>query len=461
VSACFYDVVVCGGGPSGVAAAVASARAGMRTLLIERYGFAGGMATSALVNPFAGHQFFTSQGQPASLIGGIFSEIVKQLDARGAWGTRLTYAAFDEEILKSIYDGMLADASVDVLYHSLVTDVNCNADRIVSVAVQSKSGMQTIRGNVFVDATGDGDLAVMTGCAYVLGRPLDHAMQPATMSFRMAGVDKSFLKDASNIREAREPIDAAFKLACQSGALAYPWRDFMHFYDYPRADVLHFNMTRMFDVNGTIASDMTRAEMEGRMQVYRLADWLIANVPCFKHAYVSKLACQVGVRETRHVKGHYQMTAEDIVQGRKFVDGIVRSAYFIDIHSPTGSGFDHEVKNSNGLVAHRFKPPLHDWYEVPYRAVVPIGIANLLLPCRALSATHEAAAAVRVMATMTGIGQACGIAASQAIENQCDCIAIDTLQVRQTLGYLDQAPDLNPIWGARFLQKTCDAPAGV
>jgi hypothetical protein len=412
------------------------------------------MATSALVNPWAGHEYRHPQtGEIGSLIGGLFREIAAALHEAGGYGSELTESAFDEERLKYVYDCLLQKSNVHVLYHTVITGAECANNRLTAVRTNAKDGPGLHSAKVFIDATGDGDLAYLAGCSWSLGRPADNLTQAMTVSFRMGNVDKQAMRRDLQLRgetghkKARTLVEPYFQQALREGRLVFPYREWIHFYDYPHPGVLHFNMTRINKVNGLSAKDLTFSEIEGRRQAFVLADWLKRDVPYFRGAYLEKVACQVGVRETRHIKGLYEMTHEDITAARKFEDGIVRSCYFIDIHSPTGSGFDHEVKGGFGAVKTSFDVPEGDYYEVPYRSIVPDRIANLLVPCRALSASHEAAGAVRVMATMTGIGQAAGLAAAYACERSIPVKDVDAHWLRQQLGYLDDAPEFGFPWG--------------
>jgi hypothetical protein len=449
-----HDVIVCGAGPAGVAAALAGARAGARTLLIERYGFAGGVATAALVNPIAGHEFRVAGSHGVrSLILGLFGEIFTKLHAEGGYGSALTQPAFDEERLKLIYDRLLQESGVEVLYHRTLTAVERDGARIVAVCSQGKDGVIRHQGQVFIDGTGDGDLAALAGCDCSIGRAADGLCQAMTMNFRVGGVDKdgmlAELADRGSVRHhkpARLLVDAYFQCARAEGRLVYPHREWIHFYDYPRPGVLHFNMTRVHQLSGLSAADLTRAEIECRRQAGQLTDWLVGEVPWFRNAWLEKLAVQVGVRETRHIHGIYTMTAEDITSARKFEDGIARSAYFIDIHSPTGAGFDHEVRGGKGAVAEAYRVPDGDWYEVPYRCLLPRDVANLLVPCRALSATHEAAAAVRVMATLHATGEAAGLAAAMAVAGGTTPQRLDGCDLRRRISYMDQPPAAGLPW---------------
>ncbi|AHF92266.1 glucose-inhibited division protein A [Opitutaceae bacterium TAV5] len=460
-----FDVIVCGGGPSGVAAALAAARRGCRTLLVERYGFCGGMATAALVNPFSGHAFhdqLAPVGKRASLIGGIFKEVALALHAGGGFGSVLMDAAFDEELLKRIYDAALVEAGVTVRYHTYLTGVRTKTTagkRITGIDTISKGGPEAFSAEVFVDCSGDGDLAAMAGCPFSVGRPADGLTQAMTVSFRMANVDKRAMAAAGGMRPARALVEPYFQQALAAGELHYPHRNFVHFYDYPRPGVLHFNMTRINRVSGLSAEDLTHAEIEGRRQAFVLGEWLMRNVPWFRDAFVDKVACQVGVRETRHIDGLYTMTMDDIVEARKFPDGITRSRYFIDIHNPTGALDPHQRPNGKGEVRSGFGPPPGDFYEVPYRCLVNAHCPNLLVACRALSASHEASAAVRVMATMHGVGEAAGIAATEAVRRACGVTEIPGEWVRSQIAYMSEPPDYGTPWNVEknFEQKETKA----
>lgn len=460
-----FDVIVCGGGPSGVAAALAAARRGCRTLLIERYGFCGGMATAALVNPFSGHAFhdqLAPQGRRASLIGGIFKEVIIALEKGGGFGSVLMDAAFDEELLKRVYDSLLVEANVMVRYHTQLAGVRCENGRIVSIDTLSKGcGSTTFTASTFIDCSGDADLAAAAGCPFSVGRQVDGLTQAMTVSFRMANVDKAEMFASGGMRPARALVERYFQRDLAAGKLHYPYRNFIHFYDYPRPGVLHFNMTRINHVSGLSTEDLTKAEIEGRRQAFIMSDWLAHTVPYFRNAFLDKIACQVGVRETRHIHGLYTMTMEDIVQARKFPDGITRSRYFIDIHNPTGAQDLHQRKGGKGEVAEGFGPPPGDFYEVPFRSMVSPACSNLLVACRALSATHEASAAVRVMATMHATGEAAGIAASEATRTGTPVGEIPGEWVRSQIGYMSEAPDYGYPWNTEEVLSVRESEPGL
>lgn len=445
-----YDVIVCGGGPSGVAAALSASRRGARTLLLERYGFCGGMATAALVNPWAGHAHHDPldphSGPPASLIGGVFKEVCVELAKGDGFGSALSDAAFDDELLKRVYDALLVEAGVEVRYHTYLSSIRKEGDRIAGVRVLSKGGEEEFCAHSFVDCSGDADVAAMAGCSFSIGRPSDGLMQAMTVSFRMANVDKREMVATGVLREARALVEPYFQEALAAGELHYPYRNFIHFYDYPRPGVLHFNMTRINKVSGLSARDLTGAEVEGRRQAFIMGEWLVKNVPWFRNAYVEKIACQVGVRETRHIHGLYTVTQEDIVEARKFPDGITRSRYFIDIHNPAGAKDIHQKSGAKGAILPEFGPAAGDFYEVPYRSIITKDCPNLVVACRALSASHEAAAAIRVMATMHGLGEAAGIAAAETAVKKTDFVSLSGEWVRKQIPYMAEGPDFGHPW---------------
>ena len=435
-----YDLVICGAGPAGCAAAIKAGRGGLKVCLVERYGFPGGMATAGLVNPFLGHKLYHSDGQLYFLSSPVFAEIVEKLRACGAYGSMLLDNAFDDEQLKFVLDEMLVSAGVTVLYHTMLTGVQKKGRVINSVEVFSKKGKEIISGKQFIDATGDGDLGAMVECEFEYGRPGDHFAQPMTTSFRMANIDKETLSADGSLSSARALVEEYFQNSLTNGSLDYTARDFVQFYDYPRKGVLHFNMTRVNKTNGLDNADLTASEIEGRRQVKTITDWLVKTVPYFKDACLIKLPAQIGVRETRHIKCLYQMDQQDVTQGSKFNDGIARSAYGIDIHSPIGNGFDHSKAGTKGKFLPGFLAPADDYYEVPYRSIQPVAFDNMLIACRALCATHEALAAVRVMATMASVGEAAGLAAVMARKQNGTFADVSGKKLRTELKYMDEAP---------------------
>ncbi len=405
------DVLVAGGGPAGVAAAVAAARAGARTTLVERYGFLGGMASAALVNPF----MVSRSGDGGLIMSPFFREIVSELERRKACASGELFGqphiAFDPEELKSVLLGLCVSSKVSLLFHSDVNEVVLKENRFSGVDASFKSEQFRVLSRVSVDATGDGDLAFLAGAPHELGRPRDGAMQPATLYFRVGGVDGDRMP-------SREKMDEMFAAARNDGRVSVQKEKLLWFPTTRRGE-LTFNVTRITGVDGTRAEDMTRAEIEGRSQVEQIFGFLKCSVAGFESSYLSQVAPQVGVRETRRIIGEYVLTGEDVASGKMFDDSIAECSYPIDIHSPTGAGTT-------------FKP-LSRPYGIPYRCLIPKRIENLIVAGRPISVDHEAFSSTRVMPTCFATGEAAGIAAAFSVKSRVVPRKLDAAIVRRAV----------------------------
>lgn len=402
------EVVVCGGGPAGVAAAVCSARNGARTLLVERYGFLGGMATAGLVNPF-----MTFSAGSKQIIHGLFQEVLERLEELGGWGGEERGRSFDPEAMKHACEILCQEAGVDLTFHSFLCGANIRGDRIVSILLAEKSGLRRAKGKLFVDCTGDGDLAAFAGTPFEKGRPEDGLCQPMTLNFRMVGVDEERMPSWAE-------AEVIFKRAKAEGRLTNPRENLMYFLT-PRKGEIHLNTTRIIGLDATDPLQLSQAEAEGRRQVREITDFLKREVPGFEQAELLYSAAQVGVRESRRIVGQYVMTKEDVLEARKFGDGIARGSYPIDIHSPQGEG-------TTILTL-----PEGESYDIPYRSLVPRGIDNLLVAGRPISTTHEAHASTRIMPICFATGQAAGTAAALCLEAGCSPAQLDPQALRQRL----------------------------
>jgi len=425
IKAKHWDVIVIGGGPGGVPAAVAAARNGARVLLVEAYGFLGGMATTALVLPY---MKYSAGGK--YIVRGLFEEFLDMMEEHGAikkmkhteeeqirlntFTTDLENRAhFDDEPMKLVLDRFVIESGADLLLHTKAVGVLKENNTIKAVRVFHKGGIEDLSADVFIDSTGDGDIAAWSGAKIEIGREQDNACQPMTASFRMAGVDYS------RIPHGKE-INRLFDQSKKRGELDNPRENVLKFHTV-HDDVMHFNSTRVVGKTSLDGWSMTEAEIEGRRQVNELVRFLIKNIRGFENAYLMKTGAQIGVRESRRVIGTYILTADDVIKGRKFDDGIACGSYAIDIHNPAGTG----------TMMHYL-----DWgiyYNIPYRCIVPAGVNNLIMASRSISATHEAHSSLRVMPTVWGIGQAAGTAGGVCIHNTTIPASVDVSKLRAIL----------------------------
>lgn len=415
-----YDIVVVGGGPAGMNAAIAAGRKNKKTLLIERHGFLGGMSTIASVYPWM--TYHTEDG--TQVIKGIAEEIVQRLKDRGAspghlrdtCGFVYSVTPYDPEVYKVLAVEMLEEAGVDLMVHSFVDAVTVENNRIQSVEITSKSGRQRIYADMFIDTSGDADVAYLSGAPTLKGRDDDQKTQPLTMKFRMRGVDlmkvkqemidhpENFFKKTPFAELADLPLTAVQGFYKEWKEAGLPInRDQVLFFAGPAEDEVLVNMTRVQDLDPTKIEDLTKAEFEGRKQVLMVADFLKQWIPGFEKASISSTGTQIGIRESRRIEGNYVLSKEDVVAGRKFDDVIAKSGYPIDIHAPSGNGMEIAWVEGDGS------------FDIPYGCLVPKKIENLFVAGRCMSTSHEALATTRLTPSAMAAGQAAGTAAALAI----------------------------------------------
>jgi len=432
------DVVVVGGGPAGIVAAIAAGRQGVKTILAERYGFVGGMSTAAMVYPWM--TFHADSGE--QVIRGIAQEIVDRLIERGGSPGHLrdtvgfvrTLTPYHPEIYQVVAMEMLREAGVQLYLHSFVDEVDAADGTIRAVRITTKSGKIELAGRVFVDASGDADVAYLSGTETLKGRDGDLQAQPMTMKFRMRGVDleqiktymianpENFYKKTPIAELPNLPLTGVSGFYSQWKASGVPInRDQVLFFTGPADDEVLINCTRVQGLDGTNVEDLTRAEEEGRKQVLMMAEFLKRDVPGFSRASVSSVGTQIGIRETRRIVGRYSLTKEDVIEGRKFEDAIAKSGYPIDIHDPSGKGVTASWIAGDGT------------YDIPYRCLVPMRTRNLLAAGRCISTTHEALATTRLTPSCMATGQAAGTAAALSVLANVTPAEVNVAELREAL----------------------------
>lgn len=409
-----YNLVVAGGGLSGVAAAVSAAREGLKVLLVEKSGCLSGAISNNLVYPFMPYWTKQKDGEDIGkkyLSQGIFKEMKERHDR---YVDDCKDHEFNSEYFKIVLDDMTAEAGVDVLFHAVVYDVKTDGRKINSVSLTAKAQKITVEADFFVDATGDGDLFYLAGCDYQLGRESDSLCQPMTTCFRMSGVDLDLFT------EERPRLQELYKEKQAKGEITNPRENILVFFGVGE-DVLHFNSTRVVMLDPTDPFDVSKAEVVARKQIHELIGFLKENSNAFTESALISVAVNIGVRESRKLKGVHILTGDELINCTVFEDSIALGNYDIDIHSPTGTGTSHRY----------FKDG--EFYTIPYRSLLPKEYDNLLVAGRSISATHEAQASVRIMPICCCMGEAAGTAISIAYKTDKNVHTVDIKAVQKRL----------------------------
>lgn len=405
-----YNLIVAGGGLSGVAAAVSAARAGLEVLLVEKSGCLGGAMSNCLVYPFMPY-WTEMDGKKEYLSAGIFEEMRKR---QNEYETSKSDMNFKPEYFKLVLDDMVNEAKIDVLYHAVIFGVNTDERQIKSVNIALKSGPLTTEADFFVDATGDGDLFAFAGCDYQTGRDNDGLCQPMTTCFRMSGVDVEMYK------KERSALQELYKNYRKEGKIENPREDILTFLGIGEG-IVHFNTTRIVKLDPTNPFDVSKAESMARKQIHEIVKFLKDNSKAFANSSIISVASDIGVRESRKLKGVHILTAEELKDCTKFEDSIALGNYDIDIHNPSGSGTSH----------YYFKDG--EFYTIPYRSLLPKEFDNMLVAGRCISATHEAQASVRIMPICCCMGEAAGTAIGVAYNSGANLHNVDINEVQTIL----------------------------
>ena len=409
------DVLVLGSGPAGFAAAYSAAKNGAMVILVEQNGDVGGISTSGLMSHWTG-----SCGSP------LYYEILKRTSQNneGEFKNKITNL-IDPEKLKTLYLEMLCEVGCKVMLYTFAEDAICDGDKILGATVINKSGKTDIYAKITIDATGDGDIAARAGAEFVLGRESDNKMQPATLMFKIGGVDYDKAVFLGSFESTYETPNGELQ-ALAKKHIPYPAGHILT-YESTLPGVVTCNMTNAIDIDGTNADDLTRATLICRRQMDDIVKYLREFVPGYENCFVLSSASLMGIRETRHFKGKYTLNEQDILEAKVFDDYVVKDAYFnFDVHNITGAGLDETG------VQKQFSQ--EKGYTIPYRCLLPEVKENLLLCGRNISGTHIAHSNFRAMPICVGMGEAAGAAASIAVSRNLSLFDIDAVDIRNIIG---------------------------
>jgi hypothetical protein len=437
-----FDLVVCGGGPAGVPAALAARRSGLKVLLVEQFGQLGGAGTSGGVSHLLGGRTTDNRYW---CVAGIFKEVVDDLAGRGGalhplniepekfsphgWTgvqSSLTYGVpFEPAHMAALLDEKMLEAEVDLLYFTSVVDVECDGKRISHLILHNKSGLQAVPTRAVVDATGDADVAARSGCEVVKGRPEDGLMTPATLMFHVDGVDQDALRDEIYRTESNRFRELVQKLRA-TGEWTFPYDIFISV-QLTEKGTLMINTTRLVDVDGTDGWSLSLGMMRGRREVEELFALMQRHFPGFEKARIKMVAPMLGVRETRRIVADYVYSVEDLVGARDFEDTIGFSGYGWDLPDPKRPSYQpmHNDKD-----APRMK---RNYTPIPYRVMVPRPVENLICPGRSISVERDVLGPLREQAPCYAMGQAAGQAAVQVVGEGIGFGEVDTERLHQEL----------------------------
>ena len=409
-----YDVIVVGSGPAGIGAAVTAGRNGAKTLLIESCGRVGGISTSGMMSHFTGRC-----GSK------LYYEILSRASEKNTFDRGEPKRTIDPELLTLTYIEMLEEAGVDTLLYTTFCDAIMDGNKVKGIVCHNKGGFFAYGAKVVIDASGDGDVAERSGAEYIKGRETDGKMQPATLMFKVGGVDMERAVFPGSF-ETLVPTEKGELQSLAKETLPSPAGHVL-LYKSTIPGIVTCNMTNVTEIDGTSPEDLTIAEIVCRKQMPIIVDFLRKYAPGYESCYLIGSASLIGIRETRHFKGVYTLTEQEIANAVQHDDYVVYDAHFnFDVHNISGSGLDKTGCQKN------FKQK--NGYTIPYGCMIPERIDGLLLSGRNISGTHMAHSNYRVMPICIGIGAACGAAAAIAIKKNISPRSVEPAEIRSLLG---------------------------
>jgi hypothetical protein len=428
------DVLVAGGGPAGVGAALAAATEGAKTLLLERHGMLGGMWTAGLLNPlFDPHK------------GWIVDRLIEALRNRGVWVRKGSMDVFDVETMKFVLERLTADAGADFWLHCPVTEPIVEGNRVRGVIVESKSGREAVLAKTVIDCTGDGDVAARAGVPFELGRPRDGLCQPMTLMFEICGFDgfRDVPAERVKVHEfMRDLRAAAQEHACDVTFPYGPQRSGTPFLiATPGKAVAVIQATHVYKIDPTDARQVSRATVEARRQVHEIFLPIMRRIPGLENIRLAQTAPQIGIREGRRIEGRYRLDLDDLLAARRFDDAVTSTGFHLDVHEidPDNPKDKKLPTLPDGMTRHTVPQ-----CDIPYRCLIPEKMDGLLMAGRCISGTHVAHGVYRVTGTCMAMGQAAGLAAAIAAANAVPPAGVDGKELHRTL--VDR--------GTRFLPRS-------
>jgi hypothetical protein len=418
-----FDVVVVGGGPAGIAAAVAAGRAGRSTLLVERYGFLGGAGTAAGLSTFCGLHA-NVHGEHRRVIRGVCDDVLERLERRKALREphlsvqkRIQAQAYDISAYKIVADELVLEAGAKLLFHAFAVGALKSADEAIeAVIVETKSGRRAVRGRMFIDCSGDGDLAAWVGAPYEVGDGKGNMLYPSTM-YRISGVDPAKAGEAwETIPQLMEEAERKGRRFPRKKPIVRPQPNPIEW----RANLTQIRNPDGSAVSGIDADQLTYGEIEGRRQCWDTFEFIRGAAPGFEDAYIVEIAPQIGIRETRRVRGEYMLSEEDVLDCVDFPDAIGVNGWPVEAHVA-------------GNVDFRFARRARGFNQLPYRMIVPQKIDNLFVAGRCASMTHGGQSAARVSGPCFVMGQAAGTAAHLALQSNVSPRRLDVGELQERL----------------------------